>query len=178
MTGDWILITFRLPGGSSRARVAVWREIRRSGALHVQRSVAAFPATDGFRAVAQRFRAEVERNGGTALTIAGQPLGSADAQRLTDAWNGARDEEYSELAGKCAAFLKEIDHEFAIAKFTLAELEEEEAELDKLERWHERIAVRDLYQAPNAEAALDALDAAHTALERYSDAVYEHTQPA
>lgn len=174
--GDWILITFHLPGGSSRARVAVWREIRRSGALHVQRSVAAFPATDSFREAAQRFRAEVERNGGTALTIAGQPLDNADAERLTDAWNSARDEEYAELSGKCAAFLKELDHEFTIAKFTLAELEEEEAELDKLDRWHERIAARDLHNAHNAEAAGNALSAAHGALERYSDAVYQHTQ--
>jgi len=179
MTGsvEWILITYRLPADSSRARVAVWREVRRSGALHVQPSVVAFPATDGFREAVDSFRAEVERVGGQTLTVAAQPLDARDAQRLTGAWNQARDEEYTELAGKCRAFLEEIDHEFAIAKFTLAELEEEEAELDKLQRWRQRVAQRDLHHAPQAQAADSALDTARGALERYTQAVYEHTQP-
>lgn len=173
---DWILITYRLPADSSRARVAVWREVRRSGALHVQPSVVAYPAGDGFREAVEAFRAEVERVGGETLTVAAQPLDARDAQRLTGAWNQARDDEYHELEDKCRAFLDEIEHEFAIAKFTTAELEEEEAELDKLERWRQRIGLRDLHQAPGAPAADSALTAARDALRRYTDAVFEHTQ--
>lgn len=173
--GEWILITYRLPADSSRARVAVWREVRRSGALHVQPSVVAYPASDGFRDAVEAFRAQVERVGGETLTVAAQPLDARDAERLTGAWNQARDEEYHELAGKCRAFLEEIDHEFAIAKFSAAELEEEEAELDKLERWRRRIALRDLHGAAGASAADTALTAARDALERYTQAVFEHT---
>ena len=176
--GEWILITYRLPADSSRARVAVWREVRRSGALHVQPSVVAFPATDAFREAVDGFRAEVERVGGQTLSVAAQPLEGGDAQRLTGAWNQARDEEYGELEGKCHAFLREIEHEFAIEKFTLAELEEEEAEFDKLERWCRRIAQRDLHHASRSGAVEAVLAEAGKALERYTQAVYERTRPS
>lgn len=80
------------------------------------------------------------------------------------------------MRAECAKFLTEIEHEFAIEKFTLAELEEEEDELDKLQRWHERIDARDLHGAPGAEEAREALGRAQEALERYSSAVFERTQ--
>ena len=61
------------------------------------------------------------------------------------------------MRAECGKFLTEIEHEFAIEKFTLAELEEEEAELDKLQRWHERIDARDIHGAPGAADAKAAL---------------------
>jgi hypothetical protein len=105
------------------------------------------------------------------------PVGDDDQQRIVEAWNSARDEEYRELAGECAKFLAEIDHEFEIEKFTLAELDEEEAELDKLRSWHGRIRTRDVHAAPAAAGVERALAQATAALERYSAAVFEHTQP-
>ena len=170
------MLTYRLPGGSSSARVAVWREVRRSGALHVQRSVVAFPDDDAFRRAVERFRALVADAGGETLALRAEPLGALDADRLLSAWNAAREDEYRELRAECGKFETEIEHEFAIAKFTLAELEEEEAELDKLVRWHERIAARDLHGAPGGEQARAALAAAQAALDRYTAAVYERTQ--
>jgi hypothetical protein len=173
----WLLLTYKLSGNSnSSARVAVWREVRRSGALHVQRSVVAFPDHEAFRRAVERFRVLVAESGGETLALRAEPLGDVDAAKLTDAWNEARSAEYDELRGECGKFLAEIDHEFAIEKFTLAELEEEEAELDKLERWHERISVRDIHGARGAEEAEDALGQARQALERYSTAVFERTQ--
>src|SRR3954468_233178 len=70
----------------------------------------------------------------------------------------------------------EIDHEFEIEKFTLAELDEEEAELEKLQRWHERIRRLDIHEAPNGPAAVSALRKAEAALARYSAEVFERTQ--
>ncbi len=94
----WILLTYKLHSEPSRARVAVWREIRRSGALHLQQSVVAFPDTPAFREAA------------------------ADGSQLAESWNAARDAEYAELVGVCERFLAEIEHEFEIEKFTTAEL--------------------------------------------------------
>jgi hypothetical protein len=172
----WIVLTYKLPGGSSSARVAVWREVRRSGALHVQRSVVAFPDDEAFRRAVERFRVLVAEAGGETLALRAEPLGELDGQRLLTAWNAARNDEYSELRGECDKFLAEIEHEFAIEKFTLAELEEEEAELEKLARWHERIAARDIHAAAGGESAQEMLDAAQAALDRYTTAVYDRTQ--
>jgi hypothetical protein len=172
---SWVLLSYKLPSNNSSARVAVWREVRRSGALNVQRSVVAFPDHEAFRRAVERFRVLVAEVGGETLALRAEPLGELDADKLTDAWNAARCAEYAELTAEGGKFLTEIEHEFAIEKFTLAELEEEEAELDKLQRWHERIAARDIHGAPGAEQARDALTSAGAALERYSSAVFERT---
>ena len=173
----WILLTYRLPADSSRARVAVWRETRRAGALHLQQSVVAFPDTPEFQAAVGRFRDVVAGVGGETLVLQGDGLDPNDAQRLRLTWNEARNAEYAELIGVAEKYLAEIDHEFEIEKFTLAELEEEEAELDKLQRWHQRIAGRDLHGADGARGAAEAIQRATDALARYADAVYQRTQP-
>ncbi len=172
----WILLTYKLPTASSSARVAVWREVRRSGALHVQRSVVAFPDHEAFRRAVERFRVLVADVGGETLAVRADPLGELDATKLTEAWNAARDAEYDELRAECGKFLVEIEHEFEIEKFTLAELEEEEAELEKLQRWHARIEARDIHDASGAAPARDAFARAQQALERYTTAVFERTQ--
>lgn len=168
---------YRLPANESRARVAVWREVRRSGALHLQQSVVAVPDGEPFSDAVEGLRQVVAEVGGQVTSLRAQPLADGDDQRLLEAWNEARDEQYRELAGECAKFLAEIDHEFEVEKFTLAELEEEEAEVDKLERWHERIQRLDIHGASGAAAAARALRDAQAALARYSTAVFEHTQP-
>ena len=173
----WIVLLYRLPANDSRARVAVWRALRRSGALHVQQSVVAVPEDEAFAGVVARLRELLEDLGGQVTVLRTAAVDGGDEDHLVDAWNGARDAEYRELAGECTKFLGEIDHEFEIEKFTLAELDEEEAELDKLQRWHERIRTRDVHGAAGAEAAGRALQQAEEALARYSAAVFEHTQP-
>ena len=171
-------MTYQLPAdNSSRARVAVWRETRRAGALRLQQSVVAFPDSPEFQAVVERFRGVVSDVGGETLVVQGDGLDQRDAGRLRDQWNAARDAEYAELVGVAEKYLTEIDHEFEIEKFTLAELEEEEAEFDKLERWHQRITDRDLHGADGAPAAADVMQRASKALARYSEAVYERTEP-
>jgi hypothetical protein len=173
----WILLTYKLHSEPSRARVAVWREIRRSGALHLQQSVVAFPDTPAFREAVERFRSLVTEVGGDTLVMQGEPLAAADGSQLAESWNTARDAEYAELVGVCEKFLAEIEHEFEIEKFTTAELEEEEAELEKLQRWHERIKARDVHGASEAQGAQQAVKSAAAALDRYSEAVFERTQP-
>jgi hypothetical protein len=173
----WVVLIYRLPSDDSRARVAVWRELRRSGALHVQQSVVAVPDDDAFADDVERLREVLADVGGQVTVLRSEPLAGGDDGRLLEAWNQARDAEYRELAGECAKFLAEIDHEFETEKFTHAELDEEEAELDKLQRWHERIRRLDVHGASGGPAAAAALSDAEAALARYSGAVFERTQP-
>jgi hypothetical protein len=173
----WIVLLYRLPSNESRARVAVWRELRRSGALHVQQSGVALPDADGFGSDVERLRSVLADVGGHVTALRTEALDDGDDGRLLEAWQAARDAEYRELAGQCGKFLAEIDHEFAIQKFTLAELDEEEAEIEKLRGWHERIRRLDVHGAPGGPAAQQALEQAEAALARYSAAVFERTQP-
>jgi hypothetical protein len=175
--GNWLLLTYRLPSGESRERVAVWREVRRSGGLHLQQSVVAFPNVESFRKPVERLRAVVSELGGQTLVLRGEPLAEDDGTRLEQSWEEARRAEYAELIAECEKFLVEIEHEFEIEKFTLAELDEEEAELEKLQRWRTRLRARDVFGSPAAGDADAALERAADALDRYSHAVFEHTKP-
>jgi hypothetical protein len=172
----WFLLTYRLPAERSSARVAVWREVRRSGALQLQQSVVAFPDRDPFVHAVARIRAAVDEVGGSTLALRAEPVDPDDDARLRAAWNEARADEYAELAAECEKLVAEIDKEFAKQKFTLAELDEEEAELDKLRRWHERIQARDVCGCERADAAAAALERASDALARYTAAVFDRTQ--
>lgn len=172
---SWLVMTYRLPADSSRARVAVWRQVRRVGALHLQQSVVALPDVEPISAQLDVIRATIREVGGESLVVRGSGVDADSGDRLREAWNAARDDEYGELGGKCDEFLAEIDKEFAKEKFTLAELEEEEAELDKLVAWHERIAARDVHGATEGPGARALVTQARAALERYSRAVFERT---
>jgi hypothetical protein len=171
----WILLTYRLPADRSSARVAVWREVRRSGALQLQNSVVAFPDTDEFRSAVTRVRALVDEVGGSVLVVTAEPLEGRDRARLEAFWNEARADEYGELAAECEKLVAEIDKEFAKEKFTLAELDEEEAELEKLRSWHERIRERDVLGSEDAAGAEAALERASEAVSHFTTAVFERT---
>src|SRR3954453_11099809 len=105
----WIAVLYRLPPNDSRARVAVWRELRRTGALHVQQSVVVVPDDERFTGVVDRLRAVLSDVGGQVRTLRTEPVNGGDDGRLLEAWNAARDAEYRALAGECAKFLAEID---------------------------------------------------------------------
>jgi len=171
----WLLLTYKLAAERSSARVAVWREVRRSGALQLQKSVVAFPDTANFQTAVTRVRAVVTDVGGTVLALRAEPLDSEDEARLEAAWNEARADEYGELAAECEKLVAEIDKEFAKEKFTLAELDEEEAELEKLRSWHERIRARDVHGSEAAADAETALEQAAEAVSRFTTAVFDRT---
>jgi hypothetical protein len=171
----WLLAVYRLPSDRSSARVAVWREVRRSGALQLQNSVVAFPDTKEFRTALARVRAAVAAVDGTVVAMRAEPLDGEDDAQLIAAWNGARAAEYAELASECDKLVAEIDKEFAKEKFTLAELDEEEAELEKLEAWHDRIRMRDVHGSEGGAEAKAAFGRASEALARYTAAVFDRT---
>ena len=149
--------------------------MRRSGALQLQQSVIAFPEGEPFARAVARIRAVVDEVGGSVVALRAEPLDAADDARLRGAWNEARADEYGELISECEKLVAEIDEEFGKQKFTLAELDEEEAELDKLKRWHERITARDVCGCDRAGDAETAMERATEALARYTAAVFDRT---
>lgn len=172
----WLLLTYRLPADRSSARVAVWREVRKAGALQLQQSVVAFPDTEQFGPALARVRAVVADVGGSAIAVRAAPLEAEDDSRLAATWNEARAAEYGELAAECEKLVAEIDKEFAKGKFTLAEVDEEEAELEKLKGWHERIRARDVLRSDGSAESDAALERAAQAVARYTAAVFDRTQ--
>ena len=78
----------------------------------------------------------------------------------------------------CAKYEAELDKEIRTAKFTLAELEEEEQSLERLRRWHRDLRARDLFGAPSATLAEQRLKHCAERLEDYTDRVFHHLHQA
>jgi DNA-binding transcriptional regulator PaaX len=168
----WLVLVVRVPAEPSRHRVAVWRELRRAGAVPLGQGCWAVPevpaAADGVaRAVALAGRGSGEV---VALRAAGRE--ETDAARLEQLFTEARQAEWAEFIADCGKFDAEIDSEIAKGKFTVAELEEEEQSVERLRRWHRELAVRDVFGAPNAAEAAQRLKHCAERLAEYTELVF------
>jgi DNA-binding transcriptional regulator PaaX len=140
----WRVITYRLPPEPSRHRVAVWRELRRLGAVSLQQGAWAVPDGEPFEAGFAQVVEEIKAAGG-------QPVVLSD----------------------CGKYEAELADEVAKGKLTLAELDEEEQSLDRLRRWYRTIRARDLFGAPSATVAERRLKECTEALEDFAEQVYQ-----
>jgi hypothetical protein len=166
----WLLLVYRIPSDPTRLRAAVWRRLKSLGAVYLQNSAAALPASDGAERALRRLRREILEMEGTAVLLSCSAVaGGHDMMALFQA---ARDSEYEEILDKCGDFHAGLEKEYAANHFTYGELEENEVELVKLRNWYGKVQARDVYAAPKRVAAADALDKCEEALEVYAARVY------
>jgi hypothetical protein len=85
----------------------------------------------------------------------------------------AREAEWAEFLSECGKFEAEIEKEIRTAKFTAAELDEEEQNVDRLRRWFRELRARDLFVAPSQEQAERRLKACIEVLEDFAERVYQ-----
>jgi hypothetical protein len=168
----WLVVTIRLPASPSRHRVAVWRELRRIGAVSLGGGVWAAPAAPVFADGLAKVGELVRRAEGTVLTLDARPQAAADEELLLAEFNAARAEEWAEFASECDKFEVEIAKERRIGKLTVAELDEEEHSLDRLRRWSRDLKARDIFAVPEGVDAEERLKRCTETLDAYADEVY------
>ena len=168
---SWRLITYRLPAEPSRHRVAVWRELRRLGAVTLQQGTWAVPGGEGFDAGFAQVVEAINAAGGQPVVLAVADDQASTAQ-LEALFTEHREAEWAEFLGDCGKYEAELAGEVAKGKLTLAELDEEEQSLERLRRWYRELKVRDLFGAPSAPAAEQRLKHCAERLEDYAERVY------
>jgi len=171
----WRIVTYRLEAEGSRHRVAIWRELRKAGAVSLQNGTWAVPPGTDFDPAVERAASLIERAEGQALIFEVTPYASSSAA-LESLHVGEREEEWAEFVADCAKYDTEIASEIAKKKFTLAELDEEEQSLDRLRRWYREIRSRDVFGAPSQELAERRLKECTEVLEDFANQVYEARQ--
>jgi hypothetical protein len=173
----WQIITYRLPTEPSRHRVAVWRELRRLGAVSLQQGTWAVPAGEGFdEGLAQVVRT-IDAAGGQPVTLAVADDDHSVAQ-LERLFTEQRESEWQEFLADCGKYEGELADEVKKGKLTLAELDEEEESLERLRRWYRAVRARDLFGALSAPVADRRLKECSEALERYAELVYQAREPS
>jgi hypothetical protein len=166
----WLLLIYRVPPEPTRLRSTVWRRIKSLGAIYLQNSVAALPASPAAERSLRKLRHEILEMSGTALLLSSAVV--AGEAEVRNAFQAARDDEYEEIVDKCEDFLHQVQKEYTNSHFTYAELEENEVDLVKLRNWFAKVVERDVFGAERRAATEQALEACEQSLEAYAARVY------
>src|SRR6202022_2270090 len=137
-------------------RSTVWRRIKSLGAIYLQNSAAALPASAATERALRKLRREIMDMSGTAVLLSCSVLaGESDADK---AFQAATNDEYEKIVARCQDCLQQVKKEYAETHFTYAELEENEVDLVKLRNWFAKVRERDAFDADGRQAAEKAID--------------------
>ena len=141
----WLVLIYRVPPEPTRLRSTVWRRIKSLGAIYLQNSAAALPASAATERALRKLRREIIDMSGTAVLLSCSVLaGESDVHK---AFQAARNDEYEEIVDRCEDFLAQVKKEYTDNHFTYAELEENEVNLVKLRNWFAKVRERDAFDA-------------------------------
>ncbi len=173
----WFLFIYRVPQDPPGRRTYVWRQLKGMGAAYLQQAAAIVPDRPDLRAALEALATRItEFEGEASLLETISPSAAWEAETVAR-FDEGRDAEYAELVENVERFEDEIARESRRGKFTFAELEDLEADWEKLGRWRERIRVRDFFGARSSVDADAALSRARAALEAFTAAVYTTEDP-
>ena len=170
-TTRWLLLLAQLPKSPSSARVALWRRLRAVGATSMINSAWALPDTPPHAALLGQLRDGVIREGGTAFVL-NVSVPPETREAIVARIRADRAREFDEFAERCTALLDELGKEGKAGKYTFAEMEESEQDLEKLVRWLAKIQERDFFPDERGQQSVALLARCRKAVESFSRAVY------
>ena len=171
-TPGWVVLIVRLPSEPSRHRVAVWRELRRVGAVQLGQGSWALPAVPAYTDIVTNVVELVVRHEGEVLTLNAVAGDHVTAERIRSQYDAARRAEWAEFESECGKCLAELEREIVKEKFTLAELDEEEQNVDRLRRWSRELRLRDVFDSVPVEVTQAQLDECAAELDKFTVLVY------
>jgi hypothetical protein len=169
---EWLLFLAQLPATPSSLRVSVWRKLRNAGAASLQNGVWVLPRTPDSTLFMKRLQAYVKQNEASSQVFLVQGINQITQEDILSCFENDRDQEYDEFLEQCEFFLSELEKETLDEKFTFAELEENEQNLQRLKKWIEKIKKRDFFNAKKSRPALVKLQSCRQRLETYTREVY------
>jgi hypothetical protein len=134
----WLLLLFRLPATHKAERVAVWRKLKKCGAIQIQTSTYILPDDPARYESFQWLAQQIRDLGGDATLARIQEIEGMSNERLIALFNRARDEEYDAI--------KTLLHGF-LARGKKIEPETKAAELERLTRQFRAIREIDFFQS-------------------------------
>ena len=93
----WLLLLVRLPATHSAERVAIWRKLKKSGAIQIQTSTYILPDDPARYETFQWLTQHIRDAGGDATLVRVREIEGLSNERLIDLFNAARAKEYASL---------------------------------------------------------------------------------
>jgi hypothetical protein len=153
----WLVLTWRLPSGSSTPRVTLWRSLRRLGAEVLTPGAAILPFREDLQEQLDWLAQEVEEQGGVGWVLPVSELSEMEERKVRQQMNADRQAEYEELRADAAAFLTRSP-EHPGPEATYAVRFRTEKELVALQRRFRKIRDRDYFAAPGRGEAARMID--------------------
>ncbi len=150
--GQWVLLAYRLPREPSTPRIALWRALRRVGAVQVLDGLVALPADSRTREQLEWLADTVLEAGGEATVWLAQPASTAQERALAERMQADVGSEYRKLIADAE---EAAGTPSAARKRTLA----------RLRRELRRVRRRDYFRASERESAIEVIDALARSLE-------------
>jgi len=172
-----MLLVYRMPAKPTAGRVAVWRQLKKAGAIYLQQSVCVFPDNAKVRGELTPILNRINSAHGEYHLLPLRQPPPAEADKLVDQFQEQTSKHYAEIIENCEVnFTKEIEFETFRKNFTYEEAEEIRAEFEKISLWYERVRARDWFGAPNRAEAYDWLRKCETMLEKFEEQVFAAQQ--
>lgn len=173
----YLLLIYQVPSQPSAARVGIWRELKRLGALYLQQSVCIMPSTAPYRAQLGAIADRIAALGGVSHLLPLRQLPPEEDAKIVEAFLAQSTLQYDEIIENCEVnFAKEIEFETFRQNFTYAEAEEIRQDLDKIRRWYDRVVERDWFAAPRRQDAAAWIVRCERLLEGFEEQVYARQQ--
>lgn len=171
MSINFLEFTYKIPSEPSKNRVHIWRALKELGAIYLQQGVTLLPHDEKLEIILKDLREEVNSLGGKSTLSKLSFLNQADEDDIILEFKEQVDKEYTEFQNNCERFIYEINREIENNNFQFSELEENEEELKKMERWYNKICKRVYFQSQNENKAKEMLGKLKFKLQEYSHKV-------
>ena len=93
----WLLLLLRLPATHKAERVAIWRKLKKSGAIQIQTSTYVLPDEPARYELFQWLTQEIRAAGGDATLVRTREIEGLPDEKLIELFNTARAKEYAIL---------------------------------------------------------------------------------
>jgi hypothetical protein len=94
----WLLLLLRLPATHKAERVAVWRKLKKSGAIQIQTSAYILPDEPARYEYFQWITQQIRDAGGDATLVRAREIEGLPNEKLIELFNVARSKEYAALS--------------------------------------------------------------------------------
>ncbi|MDX6466488.1 MAG: hypothetical protein QOI27_1528 [Gaiellaceae bacterium] len=170
----FFVLAYRMPAKPTAGRVAVWRNLKKTGAVYLQDSVCVIPDTAALRRELAPVLERIEASGGRYHVLPLRKLPQDEEEKLVELFVEQAAQHYREIVENCEVnFAKEIEFERFRKNFTYEEAEEIRMEFEKIGTWFARVEQRDFFGAPNRAEARSWLDRCEQLLEQFEATVFE-----
>lgn len=170
----FLVLVYRMPAKPTAGRVAVWRLLKKAGAVYLQDSVCVFPDLPRIRRELEPVLERIDEKNGSYHLLPLRKLSDDEEAKVLALFNDQASNHYLEIVEDCEVnFTKEIEFEHFRQNYTYEEAEEIRMEFEKLCTWFGRVRARDWFDAPHRAEAEKWLKRCERLLEGFEAKVFD-----